>query len=60
MEHYYVLSHSGKKLGNTVKEARTNLNINGRVLKILFEEGIVKRINSNSQTVNNNDCISKT
>ena len=43
-EHYYVLTHSGKRLGSTVKEARATLKVGGPAIKALFRYGAVKRV----------------
>ena len=53
-DHYYVLTHSGERIGSTVKEARTTINVGGRALKSLFEKGAVKRININSKKADSN------
>ena len=43
-DHYYVLTHSGKRLGSTVKEARDTLKVGGPAIKALFRYGVIKRI----------------
>ena len=53
-EHYYVITHSNKFIGRTVKEARISLGVNGRVLKTLFELEVIKRIDVKKPTVQNN------
>jgi len=52
-EHYYVLSHSGQKVGSTIKEARNTLKLGGSAIKALFELGVIKRINENETNVGN-------
>ena len=52
-QHYYVLTHSGKRVGSTVKEARNSLNVGGSAIKTLFELGVIKKIYDNDTNVGN-------
>ena len=42
--HYYIIAETGVKIGNTVKEARKYLKVNGGHLKELFKSGKIKRV----------------